>query len=97
MFDYRTCFLCKRTETTFNRLEVHHIFQNANRKKSDEYGLTVLLCADCHRLGEYSAHRNAEVADYLHKYGQRKAMLEQGWSKEDFMKIFGANYLDEEN
>jgi hypothetical protein len=95
--DYKVCFLCKRNGN-LDRLELHHIFSGSRRKLSDKYGLTVWLCGErCHRLGKYSAHQNAEIADYLHKYGQRKAMLEQGWSKEDFMKIFGANYLDEEN
>lgn len=93
MSDYKVCFLCKRNGN-LDRLELHHIFSGGRRKLSDRYGLTVWLCGErCHRLGEYSAHRNAEVADYLHKYGQRKAMKEQGWTTEDFMKVFGANYL----
>jgi hypothetical protein len=29
----------------------------------------------------------------LHKYGEEKAMREQGWSVEDFIKVFGKNYL----
>jgi hypothetical protein len=33
--------------------------------------------------------------DYVHKYGQRKAMKEQGWTKEQFREIFGASYIDE--
>lgn len=33
---------------------------------------------------------------YLHKYGQRKAMLEQGWDVDRFRAEFGANYLDDE-
>ena len=39
---------------------------------------------------------NADVADYLHRYGQRKAMAENGWSIAEFREIFGRNYLDEE-
>lgn len=93
--EYRTCFLCKRTETAYNRLERHHIFGNAYRDKSEHYGLVVYLCGErCHRLGRLSAHQNSEVTDYLHKYGQKKAMTEQGWSKEEFMEIFGRNYLE---
>ena len=95
MSDYRTCFLCKRSETSYNRLEVHHIFQNANRKKSEQYGLTVLLCEKCHRTGNYAAHRNGKVMQYLHEYGQRKCMREQGWSIAQFREIFGYNYLDD--
>ena len=31
----------------------------------------------------------------LRRYGQLKAMREQGWTKEEFMREFGRNYLDE--
>jgi hypothetical protein len=97
MPDYKTCFLCKRNSNS-EQLDRHHIFGGSRRKLSEKYGLVVYLCHErCHIYGKYSVHQNAEIMDYLHKYGQRKAMLEQGWSKEDFMKIFGANYLDEEN
>jgi hypothetical protein len=34
--------------------------------------------------------------DYVHKYGQRKAMKEQNWTAEQFREVFGANYLDDE-
>jgi hypothetical protein len=33
--------------------------------------------------------------DYLHKYGQRKAMKEQNWTVEQFREIFGASYIDD--
>lgn len=93
--EYRKCFLCKRTETACNRLEVHHIFQNANRNKSDEYGLTVLLCADCHRLKPWAAHQSGKTMDYLHKYGQNLAQEKYGWTVEQFREIFGASYIDD--
>ena len=94
--EYRTCFLCKRTETSYNRLEVHHLYQNGNRNKSDEYGLTVLLCADCHRLKPWAAHRSGKTMQYLHEYGQRLAQKKYGWTIEQFREVFGANYLQEE-
>jgi hypothetical protein len=36
---------------------------------------------------------NRDVDLKLKQYGQQKAMEEQGWSKEDFIRIFGKNYL----
>lgn len=91
---YKKCFLCGRNGNG-DRLELHHIFGSANRDKSDKYGLTVYLCGErCHRLGRLSVHQNAEVMEYVHKYGQRKAMAEQGWTKEEFREIFGRNYLE---
>lgn len=93
--EYRKCFLCERSETSYNRLERHHIFGGvANRPLSEKYGLVVYLCGErCHRNGEYSVHRNKEVMQYLHKYGQRKCMEEQGWTTEEFVSVFGKNYL----
>lgn len=89
----KECFLCGRNGKG-DRLERHHIFSGAKRPLSEKYGLTVYLCGErCHRNGVFSAHRNAKVADYLHKYGQRKAMQENGWTVEQFVEIFGKNYL----
>lgn len=93
MGDYRKCFLCGRTETSYNRLEVHHIFGAANRPLSDKYGLTVTLCHACHNEPPDGAHYNADVMANLHRYGQLKAMKEQGWTVEQFIEIFGKNYL----
>ena len=88
-----TCFLCD----CWDELETHHIFAgNPRRKKSDIYGLTVRLCRGCHQEKNESGHKGKAVREYLHKYGQRKAMIEQGWSKEDFIREFGRNYLDDQ-
>ena len=88
------CFLCGRNRHA--GLEVHHIFSASNRKKSDRYGLVVTLCADCHRLADHAVHRDAETMQYLHEYGQRKAMQEQGWTVQQFMEVFGKNYVPRE-
>ena len=58
--------------------------------------LTVYLCPWCHQYDADSVHRSGETRLILHKYGQRKAMIEQGWSKEDFIREFGKNYLDDD-
>lgn len=93
MSDYKECFLCGRNGNG-DRLERHHIFGGGRRQLSEKYGLVVYLCGErCHRLGRLSVHQNAEVADYVHKYGQRKAMKEQGWTVEQFREVFGANYI----
>lgn len=89
----KRCFICGRNGNG-DRLERHHIFGGANRPLSEKYGLTVYLCGNrCHRTGKLSVHKNPEVADYLHRYGQRKAMQENNWSEDDFREIFGKNYL----
>lgn len=89
----KKCFLCDRNGNG-DRLERHHIFGGNNRKWSEKYGLTVYLCGErCHRNGEYSVHRNADISEYLHRYGQEKAMKENSWTKEQFRDVFGKNYL----
>lgn len=87
------CWLCGRNGYT-DPLDRHHVFGGANRKKSEKYGLVVRLCHhDCHIFGEQAAHRNKETMQRLHEYGQRKAMEENGWTTEQFIKEFGRNYI----
>lgn len=89
----KECFLCGRNGNG-DPLERHHIFGGANRKLSEKYGLVVWLCGErCHRTGIFSAHQSGEVADFLHRYGQRKSMQENGWTEDEFREIFGKNYL----
>ena len=85
----RKCFLCGATRD----LERHHVFGAAHRNLSEEYGLVVDLCPRCHREGPEAAHRSAETMQLLHEYGQRLAMYRQGWTAEEFRRIFGKNYL----
>ena len=93
----KTCFLCGRNGS-LDRLEKHHIFGGrAYRSKSERYGLYVWLCGDrCHRLGEKAAHNCRETDLTLKRWGQRKAMKEQGWDIPRFIREFGKNYLDED-
>lgn len=87
----RKCFLCGRTAG----LDRHHIFGGPYRKKSEKYGLTVDLCHDsCHIFGPNSVHQNRETMLRIKRYGQKKAMEENGWSTEDFIREFGKNYLE---
>ena len=91
----KQCWLCGRNGAA-DPLDKHHIFGGANRKRSERYGLWVYLChSDCHIYGKEAAHNNKDIMQALHEYGQRKAMQEQGWSVEQFIKEFGKNYLEE--
>ena len=89
----RKCFLCGRNGWG-DPLERHHIFGGSNRPKSEKYGLVVLLCRDrCHKFGNASVHQNARTMQFLHEYGEKKWLDEQGKTIEDFIKEFGRNYL----
>lgn len=75
-------------------LNRHEIFGGACRKKSKRLGLWVSLCHDrCHQHGPNSVHQNAEANGALKARGQRAAMEYYGWSKDDFRREFGKNYL----
>ena len=87
------CWLCGRNGMG-DTLEQHHIFGGANRAKSEKYNLVVYLCGNrCHREGPQAAHRNSRTQEKLHIAGQLKAMREQGWTEEEFRKVFGKSYL----
>ncbi|MGN1212000.1 MAG: hypothetical protein ACI4TM_09965 [Candidatus Cryptobacteroides sp.] len=91
------CWLCMRNGAS-DPLDRHHIFRGPNRDKSEKYGLVVRLChSRCHLYGDKAVHRNAETMKMLHEYGQRKAMEENGWSVDDFIREFGRNYIDLED
>ena len=85
------CFICGKYGDT----ECHHIFFGSNRKYSEQYGLTVYLCPECHRTSEVSVHKNGEVNRTLKRIGQRAFESKCG-SRDKFIKIFGKNYLEDE-
>ena len=96
--DKAKCFLCGKPEYwnvngMLERLEEHHIFGGSNRTNSERYGLKVYLHGfECHRDGPKAVHKNKSVRLAVQAAGQ-KAFEEQQGSREDFIKIFGKNYL----
>lgn len=86
--DKKECFISGHT----SNLESHHIFGGANRKNSEKYGLKVWLTHKWHNEYPDGAHYNKNTMQYLHEVGQR-AFEEKYGTREDFIKIFGRNYL----
>lgn len=92
----RQCFLCGRNGSE-DPLDRHHCFGGALKRKSEKYGLLVDLCHhDCHIFGAEAVHNNKENRLRVQRWAQRKAMREQGWNTDDFIREFGQNYLEEE-
>lgn len=88
--DEKSCFVCGYAGKT----EVHHIFGgNPNRRLSEKNGLKVHLCHMHHRDSKQGVHFNPELMEELHTVGQRK--FEESHTREEFMRIFGKNYLDD--
>ena len=91
--DNTHCFLCGMN-SNLEPLDLHHIYNKADKKKSEKYGLMVYLHhSKCHIFGKNSVHQNAEVNNALKAKAQQTAMKHYGWSVEDWLKIFGRNYL----
>jgi hypothetical protein len=85
---FEQCYICKR----YGHLETHHVYNAANRKISERWGMVVKLCPACHRTSKYSVHLNYESNLRLKQEFQMK--FEQEHSRELFMKEFMRNYLD---
>lgn len=84
------CFFCGAQGT----VEKHHlIFGTGLRKLSEKYGLTCDLCPDCHRNGLYAVHRNPEMAKFSKRLGEAMYLVKYDATVEDFIDIFGRNYL----
>ena len=84
--DGSRCFICGRV----TGLECHHILGGPNRKWSDAYGLTVMLCQE-HHTGKNGAQYNRQLGDSLKRLAQ--IAFEARYSHDDWMKIFRKNYL----
>lgn len=82
-----SCYLCGRRYG----LETHHVLGGtANRKISDKYGLTVLLCHQCH-TGKEGAQYNRDLNFRLKREAQEA--FEREHSREEWMGLFRKNYL----
>ena len=81
----RACFICGSTY----QIEEHHIFGASNRKRSTYEGLTIDLCANCHRLSNTSVHLNNETNLKLKKLvrSSTKTLMEKGFSSKALDEI----------
>lgn len=71
----------------------HEVFHGANRKKSIELGLYVFLPPEAHNMSDYAVHFNRPFETYLQTVSQQRAMEHYGWTIDEFISIFGRNYI----
>lgn len=91
--DVTSCYICGMNRN-LEPLDCHHVYGGSNRNKSEKYGLTIYLHhSKCHIFGRRAIHNDAEMNRAIKAIAQEKAMQHYGWSVEDFIKIFGKNYL----
>lgn len=88
--DLSRCYRCGKTT---GKLDFHEVFGASNRTKSKRLGLWVALCRDGCHLGKWGVHYNADAMEQLHLEGQIAAMTAYGWTKEEFIKRIGKNYI----
>lgn len=89
--EYRSnCIFCGRPTT-----EEHHlIFGTSRRKLSEEDGLKVPCCRECHTAGKISGkiHGNP-MAEKMSKMMGQLAYEARIGTREDFRKRYGVSYL----
>ena len=84
------CEFCGR----WGDLERHHLIGGTgNRQLSEKYGLVAMCCRDCHRL----CHENTDMYKMSHQLGELMFIAKEHSTREEFIKVFGKNYLEEEN
>lgn len=83
------------------RIEVHHVFGAANRKRSERYGFVVPLVAEIHPNGAAAndkeckrlTGRNLKDLDLLLKQTCQRYYEDHIGTRREFLDEFGRNYL----
>lgn len=76
--------------------EEHHVFYGtSNRKLSERHGLKVHMCMKHHRDYKKGVHGLNKDLDKRLKEAAQQA-FEEKHSRQEFVSIFGRNYLPEE-
>ena len=96
--DLDRCFVTKQR----GRIEIHHVFGAANRKRSTEYAFVVPLLAEIHPNGASASDKACrqltgrslkEIDAGLKRACQRYYEVELGKTREEFIEEFGRSYL----
>lgn len=86
--DKKQCYVTGAT----SGLQLHHVLKGSRRKLADKYGLTVWLRHDVHRL-LHDHNPPYETLENDLKAIAQQAFEDNGGTREEFMRIFGASYL----
>lgn len=70
------------------------MFEGPFRNASERYGLFIYIHHfSCHIFGKKAVHVNAEIAEKIKEYAQKKAMKKYGWTVEEFISKFGKSHI----
>ena len=93
------CYVCG----TKDNLHIHEVFGGSNRAKSKEYGMVIALCGPHHNMSSAGIHFNKGLDEHVKKQAEKYWILEycdKNLSAEEkikeFIKVFGKNYLEED-
>lgn len=78
------CYLCGQ-----DARHKHHLIFGSYRSLSDKYKLIINVCPKCHR--KIHDDKTGKLQRWSKELGQR--MFEKSHSREEFMKIFGKNFI----
>ena len=88
--DSTRCAVCGKE----HGLHKHHVFYGtANRQLSEEDGMVVYLCPDCHEHGARAVHRNHETDVALKQAAQRVWMADREADEDAFRARYGRSWL----
>lgn len=80
------CFICGYVGDTAR----HEVLHGANRSLSKKFGLWIAVCPRCHR--NIHAEDNGKYL-YLKESAEERFLHEYNVSIDEFISIFGRNYL----
>lgn len=88
--DSTRCAICGKE----HGLHKHHIFfGTANRQLSEEDGMVVYLCPECHEHGARAVHRNRETDVALKQAAERVWMADREADEDAFRERYGRSWL----
>ena len=89
--DSTRCAICGKEH---GGLHKHHVFfGTANRQLSEEDGMVVYLCPDCHEHGARAVHRNHETDLALKQAAERVWISDRDADEDAFRSRYGRSWL----
>ena len=86
------CWIC---HTRMN-LHVHHIYGGVGRRPvSDREGCWLYLCGPHHNMSDHGVHFDKLLDLSIKQECQRRWMKREQATVEDFIGVFGRNYLED--
>lgn len=74
--------------------QAHEVFYGSYRAKSKEHGLVVPLCYSHHHGTSMGVHYNKDLDLKIKQQAEKVWLQKNDATVEDFIKLFGKNYLD---